>query len=194
MHTASIVRCACVVAAFLTSPTFAEIYRCALSNGRVEYQSTRCETPGSEHVVVCRNASVRIPEFDARDASAMNVKTNPNVDEERTRWERQTKASELVLATVRNQPAASMTKPDSACTNIAWATSVRAYVLQTAVLEDTRGGAVYTIKADSWANIRHHLRQYIRAATDADRCISGNYQHLQFYSPDGQPLPSTNDM
>ena len=187
MNTATMIQLVSFTATVWPSIALADIHRCVLPSGVIEYQAVACPEGTSGSVISRRNtvaakADTKSPETDGEVREHGDTK-----QEERTWWRRKVKTNEL-NAGIEEVKLGHSFRTDASCANASWAQSVRSYILQTTTHQEINGQVVYTIRPEWWPTIRLHVPQFVRAATDADTCTSGGARPVRFYSPDGEAV------
>jgi hypothetical protein len=167
----------------------ADIYQCVLLTGETEYQAKPCPEGALEKILDDRET--RKARAEAEDRSKQfqtsNEEFSLNQEERITRWRRESSPRDLQVRDERIEQAATVTKADASC-DLSWARSIRAYAAQLATIEEFGEQTVYSFHRQWWSDIRPQLHQLIRAASNADSCLTGRARRINFYAPGGKPV------
>ncbi len=166
----------------------ADIYRCVLISGAIEYQSVACAEAISETIISGRNTVAAPPLANLPGTGEQDKKPPVEKQEERTFWQRKVNAPDVQIPSENPESGNSLTKTDGSCREMSWARAVHAYLSEATLVRDVGNEAIYTIRPQSWQTIRLYLPQFIKAATYADTCVAGAARPVRFYSPDGEAI------
>jgi YesN/AraC family two-component response regulator len=167
----------------------ADIYRCVLPSGETEYQAKPCSEGTLAKILDDRDTRKARADAEqrAKQSQIANEEIRLNEEERITRWTGELASRDLQVRDEQIEQSALLRKDHASC-DLSWARSVRAYALHLARIEEVKGQTVCSFRAQSWSTTRPQLPQLVRAATNADSCLSGRSQRIDFYAPDGKPV------
>ena len=194
MNTAMAIRVASMAVVAMSTIAFpnlarGDVYRCVLLSGETEYQSQPCSEGTLEKILDDRDTRKARADAEgrAKQLQTENEQFRLGEEERITRWQRDSAPPALQVRHERLDQSAAPNNVNATCDSL-WARSVRAYAAQAALIQELGEHAVYSFHAQSWPTIRPQVPQLVRAATNADICLTGRVRRIDYYAPDGTPV------